>query len=68
MDMFGQQEQLANAQAALEQLSAEVAHRARARSEAQVGLEQLKEQASEQAAIVSRENKQVSFLPRPPAG
>ena len=65
VDMFGQQEQLAKAQVALDQLDAEAQHRARARSEAQADLDQLKEQASDQAAVVSRENKQVCAARQP---
>ena len=59
VELFGQQEQLAKAQVALEQLNAEVQGRARARSDSTAALEQLKEQASDQAAVVNRENKQV---------
>ena len=59
MDLFGRQEQLAKAQNTIEQLDAEVDSRAAARAAAEEALAELKEQASDQQAVLHREHQQV---------
>ena len=60
VDLFAQQEQLAKAQNTIEQMDAEVASRAAARGGAEMALAELREQASDQQAVLHRENQQVS--------
>ena len=59
MDLFGRQEQLAKAQSTIERMDEEIGGRAAARAAAEQALAELKEQASDQQAVLNREHQQV---------